>query len=342
MMECCYCQERFDIQPMADMVMLHACQSCLNPVLVSMKARTTPEIMPLPGSQDVRSIIPPQSLGNTILSVLRDAIEQMPVLPEISRRAIVLAQDEKSSAADLARLIEQDTVLAVKIVRAANSALYGGLQPISDIRAACARLGMRSVINLLQAVVTEHFYKPRNPLFDDLIRRLWRHSLVTAHCAGEVARVISEPRPDAVFLAGLVHDVGRLVLLDIVASRKPEAQEMLQESPELLFEILDSFHELVGLHVMQHWRLAAEFSFYTYFHHRPELVSDPAWTIGCHIVCLADELAAMSGYSFAVQKSVSLVAHPSSRLLGLTDIKLASFRVDLEDRIASLFEALAE
>ena len=342
MLECCYCKEQFELRPMAGVLSLYACQACLNPLVISAGTSAQPDVTPLPDSQDVRSIIPPESLGSTILSVLREAVEQMPVLPEISRHAIALAQDEKSSASDLAKLIEQDAVIAVKIIRAANSALYGGLQPISDIRAACARLGMRTVVSLLQAVATEHFYQSKNPLFDDLIRRLWRHGLVTAHCAGEIARTISEPRPDAIFLAGLVHDVGRLVLLDIVASRTNEAQKMLQDSPELLFEILDSFHELVGLHVVQHWCLAPEFSFYTYFHHRPEIVPEPSWAIGCHIVCLADELAATTGYGFGVRKTVSLMAHPSSRFLGLTDIRLASFQVDLEDRIASLFDALAE
>ena len=342
MLECCYCQDKFEFRPTTGGLSLYACQTCLNPFLISTKTGGQPEVMPLVDNQDIRTIIPPESLGNTILSVLREAVDQMPVLPEISRRAIALAQDEKSSASDLAKLIEQDAVIAVKIIRAANSALYGGLQPISDIRAACARLGMRTVISLLQAVATEHFYKSNNPLFDDLIRRLWRHGLVTAHCAGEIARILSEPRPDAIFLAGLVHDVGRLVLLDIVASRAHEAQKILQESPELLFEILDSFHELVGLHVVQHWCLAPEFPFYTYFHHRPDVVPESVWAIGCHIVCLADELAAASGYGFGVRKSVSLVAHPSSRFLGLTDIKLAAFRVDLEDRISSLFDALAD
>jgi HD-like signal output (HDOD) protein len=340
MAECPYCHEPIATgRPDGAAASLYACQACLNPCQV-LTRESQVVTKPLPDSQDIRTYAPPESLGGAVLSVLREAIDQMPLLPEIAQRALGLAQDDKASIADLSALISQDAVIALKVLKMANSALYGGLHTISDLKSACARLGMRTVATILEAAATEGLYKTSYPLFADLVRQLWRHGLVTAYCAGEISRLVSEPRPDVAFVCGLIHDIGRLVLLDIVSRRQSETRRALRDSPQVLFELLDSFHALVGLHVVQRWQLSSEFAVATYCHHAPHTVPEEALLTGCHIICLADEVAAASGYGFGPREAVSLVAHPSTRYLGLTDIKLAAFRVDLEDRVASLLEAL--
>ncbi|MCC6488014.1 MAG: HDOD domain-containing protein [Candidatus Hydrogenedentes bacterium] len=246
-----------------------------------------------------------------------------------------LLRDPESTLKDIAETIRQDQAIAVKILQLANSALYGGLSTISNLDAACARLGTRTVANAVQAVANGNLYVTGHKEFRELMRSYWVHAVATAHCANQIATAIAEPRGDALFVAGLIHDIGAVVLLDIIASTRRGVLGELHGSPELVNEVLASYSHVVGLHVVHHWKLPPLFAVTTYFHHAPDLVMSEELRTATHVVCLANAVAEASGFGVDDGK-VSLVTHQSAKYLGLSDIKLAVMRADLEDAIKPL------
>lgn len=331
MIVCPFCNQAVDAQPAAE---LAVCVACMNPYLVTIEGQSVSAQAPK-GAQDIHEITKPGSIGGEILKALPKALEDLPVLPEVSQRIMTLLRDPEMAMTDLADLIRQDQVIAIRILQLANSAMYGGLQEIKDINAACARLGTRTVANAVQAVANGNLYITGNEAFRDEMKQLWRHAVATAHCAYEIANVLAEPRSDELFVAGLIHDIGRVVLLDIVANQYRGVLADLRSSPDLQEEVFESYSPLVGLHVVIKWNLPPEFHMITYFLRDTDNVPNDSVRVLANIVALAEAVAEVSGYGLGMNIK-SILSLPAARVLGMTDMKLATVRADLDEKLAPL------
>lgn len=317
---------------------LAACDTCFNPLLVEWQGGNAVAAA-LPKSPDIRRIAPPGSIGADLLSQTGANMEELPILPEISQRILKLLRDPEFNIMQLASLIKEDPVIAIAVMKQANSAAFGGLHEITDLHAACSRLGIRTIANTVQLVANRNLFITGNAVLKKSMERLWRHSVATAHCANEIARLTMVPNQESIFLAGLVHDIGKIILLELVASPRSTMVRGLQGNPQLLAEILQNLHPLLGLLICQAWNLPPAFRAAVYFHHDPAACPVQEWTQAVHIVALANTLAKVEGYGmYEGAAEAFLASHPSSIVLGLSDIKLATLRVDLHDTLEALFD----
>lgn len=316
---------------------LYACQTCWNPYYVEWEGATL-KCEPLSHATDIRHVAPPGSIGGAILEAMPQAIERLPVLPDVSQRIMVLLRDPEASMKDVANVVRQDQVVALSLMKMANSAMYGGLTEIKDLNSACARLGMKTIANVVQTVASNNLFVTGDKRLKGFMQRIWRHSIATAHCANAIAVQMSEPRSETLFLAGLVHDIGKVLLLDIITGQYSGAIAQLRVTPELFREVIDSFHPLLGLHVAQQWNLPPEFGAILYYHHTPSASPHEEWTPMCHTVAMANLIAKVEGFGLYEVKDTFLTSDESARFLNLNDIKLASLRVDLADLLEPLFE----
>jgi len=317
-----------------------ACKTCLNPVVVKFRSGVY-EALAISMLTDMRQALPQNSIGGDLLQKLPENVERLPVLPQIAHRIMSLVQDPDSSAADLAEVIGQDQVIALKVLQLANSAYYSGLSEITDLSAACARLGMKTVASAVQAIVASQLYTNKNPQNQAVMQDLWRHALATAYCASDIASMLAEPHSDVFFVAGLVHDIGKLLIFDIVSNNRISSTRVLLDSPELLQEVMDGYHALVGLHIVQHWGLPAEFGVTTFCHDRLDAVPDTGWLTLVHTVALANAIANAAGYGLG-KKNISLLSLASSKFLNIKDTRIAALRVDLEDKLAPLLQIIGQ
>jgi len=317
-----------------------ACKTCLNPVVVKFRNGVY-EAQAIGMLTDMRQALAQNSIGGDLLQKLPENVERLPVLPQIAHRIMSLVQDPDSSAADLAEVIGQDQVIALKVLQLANSAYYSGLSEITDLSAACARLGMKTVASAVQAIVASQLYTNKSPQNQAVMQDLWRHALATANCASDIASMLAEPHSDVFFVAGLVHDIGKLLIFDIVSNNRVSSTRALLDSPELLQEVMDGYHALVGLHIVQHWGLPAEFGVTTFCHDKLDTVPDTGWLTLVHTVALANAVANAAGYGLG-KKGISLLSLASSKFLNIKDTRLAALRVDLEDKLAPLLQIIGQ
>jgi HD-like signal output (HDOD) protein len=180
---------------------------------------------------------------------------ELPSLPEVALKIRRALADENVSVSEVVRLIGADPALAARIVKVSNSALFfRGGQPITSLHKAVAQLGYTMVRNLaLSFAAQQVFIGYGSREVREQISAVWRHSILTATLANMLARVRSRIEPDEAFLAGLLHEVGKLYI--VVSTR---------DDPEVLADtagfqsVVSAWHPRLGRAVIEAWQLPPE------------------------------------------------------------------------------------
>jgi HD-like signal output (HDOD) protein len=339
-LNCPWCGGLLRRPPLSALLGLAVCPACMNPVMMRRTDQQTWTTEKIPQLGDVREAAPPDSVMAGVFTQLRTALENLPVLPEIPRRCMALIHDPLASMSDLADLVGQDPSLSVRILRVANSARYGGLQEIKSIELACSRLGLRTLADLVIAAANRDLYRASSPSMRDLMQRLWRHAIATAHSAEQFGRCVQEPYKGSLFLAGLLHDIGKVVLLDMIVSKYKGRVGRLREMPELLIDVINQFHQIVGLLVALHWQMPPEICAAILCHNNPGATPDREWLPIVHITCVSDALAYTMGYG-GCASDISLSSCPSLGALDLSITELKDTFVQAREEVEALIGTFA-
>jgi putative nucleotidyltransferase with HDIG domain len=194
-------------------------------------------------------------------------LKSLPVFPAIAHQALRLLSDDNAGFREIERLVSSDPVLAGEIVRSANSADIGARERISSIRGAISYIGADRARHVI-------FSASLRPIFSaGRARQVWNHSLETATGAEAIARLTQGAEPEQAFLAGLVHDVGRLAILR-VTSKSAEACVRLIEAgcppTQAEIAIFGHSHADIGRIALERWGFPAAIPEAVGHHHSPE------------------------------------------------------------------------
>ena len=200
-------------------------------------------------------------------SDLRDVAQGLPVFPAVVFKALALTADSNVNLGHLEKLLASDQVLAGQLIRAANSSLHGARQPIATIRHAASYLGLE----LSRKVIAAAALKPLVASAD--LRTLWRHSLETAERMEWLAVQSGVAPPMEAYLTGLVHDVGRLVLMRSRSEVSRCYARLLERGcPAVVAEhaLAGRDHGEIGATVLAVWKFPGHIREAVRNHHRPE------------------------------------------------------------------------
>ncbi len=176
---------------------------------------------------------------------------RLPVLPQVAGQVVSLSNDPNAELGELSSLIHQDQALAGHLLRISNSVAYRGGETIVSLQQAVTRLGMQILSDMAMAVSVQG-EDLRVPGYEDEVKFLLHHALASGAYGREVARM-SRRNVESQFLCGLLHTIGKPIVLKAVA----EIQDLiaLSLSREEIDELLDEFHCPIGLSVAQKWKL---------------------------------------------------------------------------------------
>ncbi len=182
----------------------------------------------------------------------RDELE-LPPLPEVAQQVMVLAGDHSKGGTELTRLIHRDPALASQVLRSANSASSGAGVKIVSLQQAVARLGMQRIaeITIVACMRESVFAVPR---YKTRLQALGAHAFASALYAKEVARTLRESVESA-FLCGLLHEIGKPLVLRALASARSHLVKPLTE-PDV-DALLEEFKADYGSSVVECWELPA-------------------------------------------------------------------------------------
>lgn len=194
---------------------------------------------------------------------IEDVVKQvrdLPSLPAVVTELLTSMQNEDVDLQSLCRKITLDQALTAKTLRLANSSFYGMASKVTTIQQAMSILGFRSIRTLLTACsVTGAFPAVAGGSFD--FQTFWRHSVATAVAAQKLAPLL-HVNPDTAFTAGLLHDIGVLVLAtrfrepyDATLAYRREHDSYMVSAEQA---VLGIDHTVVGSALIAHWRFPPE------------------------------------------------------------------------------------
>lgn len=255
----------------------------------------------------------------------------LPVFPRVAQELHEKMADEKNSIADIAAVIAKDQALASQMLKLANSAFFAGLNRVRTIREAIMRLGVNQVYNCLVAGSQKEFYVSHDPLIAGYLDVLWKHALATARGAQWLLRRIGYPEiSDEGFLAGLFHDIGKLLLLRVFETIRAENED-ISLSEAFILEILDSMHVEQGYILMSEWSIPPVYCNVVKHHHDEEFDSADALLMAVRTV---DQVCAKTGFSLKPDPTLVMATLPEVHALALKDIVLAELEIIIEDSLA--------
>ena len=194
-----------------------------------------------------------QSLQDAIRAVISSDDCELPVLPEVAAQLLKLTGDVDCEVSDIVALIKRDQSLTSHLLRIANSVRYSTGVTVSSIQQAVARLGLLCVreIVVLISCQCKIFDVPD---FETHVRQSFRRSLATAAFAQEIARV-RRMNVEEAFLSGLLHDVGRPILFQALATRR--RRYGLAASDAEICEAAEKHRILLAAKLIISWDLSA-------------------------------------------------------------------------------------
>lgn len=210
----------------------------------------------------------------TKLDSLVQQISSLPTLPTVIVQVNEKVTNPKTSALDLARTILEDQALTARLLRLVNSPFYGFPRRIATVTEAVTILGFHPVRNLLlTASVVDLMVSDEMPEFSPT--HLWEHSIAVAVAAGLLARHTQHDDREEVFVAGLLHDVGKVVLFRFATKEFLKVLETARNEDITIRaaeqRLLGFTHDQVGRLLAERWKLPVRLSEAIGCHHRPEL-----------------------------------------------------------------------
>lgn len=196
-------------------------------------------------------------------------------LPEVAIRINQMVDDPKASAEDISKLIAQDPGLAARLLKIANSPLFGLSREISSIPRAITILGTKQLRDLVISTTASHAF---DGIPNELVslQNFWRHSLSCGLLAQALATHSPVVRSESMFIAGLLHDIGQLVMFNRLPDKSHEALLLALEGPEELEmyqaeqRIFGFDHTQVGSELVKTWELPELIQECVAFHHSPD------------------------------------------------------------------------
>jgi HD-like signal output (HDOD) protein len=213
----------------------------------------------------------------------------------------LLVDNPKSGTAEIGALIAQDAPLAAKVLRIAGSAYYGLRERCLSTEQASSVLGVRVLRNVVtQAAVIQQFHHLQS-IPGCSSDELWRHGILTAQACREIARHsqgCGALTPDEFYTCGLLHDLGKIVMLDSLGEDYVEVHQEAESSGDRLHQLEElrfGFnHTDVGALVALRWNLPTAAASAIQYHHGPRqcLEDDPVVTLVANANLVAHRVAA--------------------------------------------------
>ena len=270
-------------------------------------------------------------MSNIDPKILRHKVESintLPTVPGVLRRLSVIIEKPRITLVEISAFISNDPALTTKVLKMVNSAIYGFPGRIASVSHATMLLGLNVIKGLLLGVsVFELMQKTMNGLYE--------HSLACAIASRVIAQKKGMKEPEEISVAGLLHDIGKVILMLEFQKEYEAAMSEAQAKGISIFDAekiqFNATHANVGSWLAEKWRFPRNLIEVIEYHHRPSLSKNAP--LETAIVHLADILVRARGYGFAGENFVPEVNPAAFELLKLSEADIKDVLKELEDNM---------
>ncbi|MEN1680765.1 MAG: HDOD domain-containing protein [Planctomycetota bacterium] len=290
------------------------------------------------GADDAMTNVPPPRTITADLEDLFQRLSGIASFPVVARRVLEVAGKDDCTATDLLEVIEQDQVLAMKILQTVNSSYYGLPNEVADLRRAITLLGVKQVRNMAMTVIVGRHLTlaPAGAMIDPV--RMWDHSVCTAAACRIIAERTKSADPEEAYLAGLIHDSGLLVIDQKLRERMPNISKRYQATRDWMAaeqEVLAFDHAQLGAYIA--WRsgfphrLVAAVD----YHHSPTDAEGDIAALAS-VVSVANYLVSRLGRSAMAERRLAPPLEVTFDRLNLTRHSVRDLWADLEQMLENV------
>jgi HD-like signal output (HDOD) protein len=243
------------------------------------------------------AVLDPQS---KVFGVVKK-VAALATLPEVTSRIIQTVEDPRSTAAKLHQIVAHDPALVTRILKVVNSAFYGLPGQIGSVERAIVLLGLNAVKNIAVAASIGQLFRSGKLCEGFAARDLWTHCIAVGVAARDLAKQMKSPIADEAFLAGMIHDIGILIELQIFPDQLravcEEAKAGQRTFCELEEQIIGMDHQQLGSALAEQWKFPRSCQLVAGYHHRPHgLIEQNRMLV--NVVYVADTICCHSTHGF--------------------------------------------
>ncbi len=258
-------------------------------------------------------------------------IDTIATLPNVATEVLDTLRNASASMRHIATVIEKDPSITTKILKVSNSPVWGFARRVDNLQRALVLLGLKQVTNIVISISLYSTFAKLKPNARFNREQFWFHSFGTAQLSRKLARKLNLNFMGEEFVAGLIHDVGKIVLDQFMPDTFTQILEYSQASGKPLIEAEKDFlhctHADIGAWLLSHWHFPDPIVEAVHFHHFPRRASQHRELAA--VVHLAEVLCEVWGIGFDgdVQK-YNVHASPAWTILKQTNPQL--YQLDLE------------
>ena len=238
------------------------------------------------------------------MSGIEDILSQinyLPPFPLTVTRVLQMLRDPYVKTDDLVGVVKFDQAIATHVLKLCNSSFFGLRRPITNLRDAVVYIGLSNLKKIIIISGTRQYFEKQQSAYELKKGELWRHAIAVSILAEKLNNMIDGAPIDDVYISGLLHDVGKLVLSKFVMEVSEEITHMVEQRGISFLEaektILGIDHAEVGAKILDKWKFSEEIIASVKKHHMPLDEDD---SVLVNIVRLSNSLAMIMGYATSI------------------------------------------
>ncbi len=272
-----------------------------------------------------------RSLASRVRALVEADDVQLPPLPEVATRVQQILSSDDPDMRELDQLLSQDPAIVAALLRLANSAVFGGLRRVEGLSTAIQRIGFRQLGAIVTGLSLKGHFSKGSGVKKELLGVLWDHSVTSGFAARAIALLVGADSEKA-FLAGLLHDSGKVLVLTAV-DKLEEHGFADPPTREVLVELMDELHAELGYGVLTEWNLPEDVASIAKTH-EDENADSSDQVLAC--VKAANLITRKLGFHLQPDPEMSVVENPVIENLDLDDMTVATMMVEMEDHLLEM------
>jgi putative nucleotidyltransferase with HDIG domain len=274
--------------------------------------------VPLPSTREDGEKSPPPkkaSEGDALKERILDSLKDLPPMPQVAQKAREVISNPNSSFSELAKVIEIDQAILTRVLKIANSSYYGLSGKVSTVQHAAVVLGSKALMEILNLACSSEILGGLLRGYDLDAGDLWTHSLAVAAGSQLIARRVNPRLEQDAFTAGVIHDVGKVILDPYILERKEAFRAFVADGKDSFLNaenhILGFDHATLAMEACRKWKIPDPITKAIQYHHDPTPSQND---LLCYIVHTADAIAIMSGIGVGID-GMLYTLHPEATTL---------------------------